>query len=92
MMKKKMALLLGLGVVASLGLTGCSNYVAKNLGGNMTLKLEKGEKLETITWKDSELWYLTRPMRDGEEPEEWKFREVNDLGILEGTVTIIESK
>ena len=50
-------------------LCGCHG-AARNYGGSMTLELPKGQKLEEITWKDdSALWYLTRPMRDDEQPE-----------------------
>lgn len=57
-------------IILSLGLlTGCDQGVARSLGGDMTLELEPGQKLEMITWKEDSLWYLTRPMRDDEEPE-----------------------
>ena len=64
----------------------------KSLGGNMTLKLEPGLKLEEITWKEDSLWYLTRPMREEEEPETHTFQQSSEFGILEGTVTVVESK
>lgn len=57
----------------------------------MTLELEPGQKLEMITWKDDSLWYLTRPMQDGEEPETHTFQQSSEFGVFEGTVTIIES-
>lgn len=54
-------------IILSLGLlTGCDQGVARSLGGDMTLELEPGQKLEMITWKEDSLWYLTRPMRDDE--------------------------
>lgn len=59
----------------------------------MTLKLEPGEKLEEITWKDdNNLWYLTRPMREDEEPETHTFKQSSEFGVFEGTVTIVETK
>lgn len=59
----------------------------------MTLRLEPDQKLEMITWKDDDsLWYLTRPMRDDEEAEVHTFQQSSEFGIIEGTVTIIESK
>lgn len=73
-------------------LTGCHG-AARNYGGSMTLELPKGQKLEEITWKDdSALWYLTRPMRDDEQPETHTFKADTELGVFEGTVTIIESR
>ena len=75
-----------------LSLTGCQN-TAKNFGGSMTIELPKGQKLEEITWKDdSDLWYLTRPMREDEIAETHTFQESSEFGVLEGTVTIIETK
>ena len=75
-----------------LSLTGCHN-TTKNFGGSMTIELPKGQKLEEITWKDdSDLWYLTRPMRKDEVAETHTFQESSEFGVLEGTVTIIETK
>lgn len=77
--------------IVSLTATGCQS-AAKHLGGNFTLKLEPNQKLVTITWKDDSLWYLTRPMKDGEEAETYTFQESKDLGVMEGTVTVVETK
>lgn len=65
--------------------------IARNLGGDIVIELEPGLKLEEITWKDSSLWYLTRPMRDDEKAETHVFQESSDFGIMEGTVTVIET-
>lgn len=43
-------------IILSLGLlTGCDQGVARSLGGDMTLELEPGQKLEMITWKEDSL-------------------------------------
>jgi len=63
---------------------------ARNWGGDMTIILAPGEKLEEITWKDDDLWYLTRPMREDEVPETHTFRADTVFGVFEGTVTIEE--
>ena len=60
--------------------------------GKTTVKLEPNQKLEEITWKDDSLWYLTRPMTDEDVAETHTFRQQTDFGVLEGTVTIVESK
>ena len=75
-------------------LSSCNGQMmAKNFGGKYTLELEPGYKLVEITWKDDEqLWYLIRPFEDGEEPTTYYFRESSGFGIIEGEVTIIESK
>lgn len=75
----------------SLLLSGCQS-AAKHMGGVMTLELEPNQKLEEITWKNDDLWYLTRPMREDEEPEIHTFQQSKDFGVFEGTVTVVESK
>lgn len=85
-MKKVIAIIL-----VALMLTGC-HTVTKELGGSMTVELEPGQKLEEVTWKDTDLWLLTRPFREGEEPETHTFQEDSEWGVMEGTVTIVESK
>ena len=72
-------------------LTGC-NPVARKMGGDMTVQLKPGEKLVNVTWKESSLWFLTRPMRSNETAETYKFKEDSTWGVLEGTVTIVEYK
>lgn len=88
-MKKKVLVFLTL--LCTLSISGCQ-AATKSLGGNMTLKLEPGLKLEGITWKEDSLWYLIRPMREEEEPETHTFQQSSEFGILEGTVTVVESK
>ena len=88
-MRKKILTSIGV-VIFCISLTGCQS-VTKSFGGNTTIKLEANRKLEEITWKDNSLWYLTRPMRDNAQPETHVFEESSNTGILEGTVTVIES-
>ena len=89
-MKKKIlsAILI---VVLVISLCGCQ-AAARNLGGDITIELEPNQKLEMITWKGSDLWYLTRPMTANDVAETHVFQESSALGMVEGTVTIIESK
>jgi len=76
-----------LGVVA----VSCTkNQRAKNFGGNMTITLPCQQKLVNITWKETELWYLTRPMRADETAETSVFQEDSTYNIMEGKVTISE--
>lgn len=91
-MKKKIAILIMICMV--LMLNGCTEQsVTRDMGGSMTVELEPGQKLELVTWKDdASLWYLTRPMRDGEEPETHTYQQQSEFGVFEGTVTIVESK
>lgn len=74
-------------------LVGCTdNQRAKTFGGTATINLPPKTKLVTVTWKEADLWYLTRPMKEDEEPETYTFNEDSQWGLLEGTVIIQESK
>lgn len=74
-------------------LTGCGdNSSAKLRGGSIVVALPKGQKLVNATWKDTSLWYLTRPMRDGEPAETSTFQEKSNYGYLEGKVVFNETK
>lgn len=74
-------------------MTSCTkNQRAKQWGGKATVFLPKGEKLITATWKESNLWYLTRPMKNDEVAETYTFREESSFGMMEGTYTIREVK
>ncbi|AKQ08470.1 hypothetical protein PQE66_gp155 [Bacillus phage PBC2] len=79
-------------VVGLVGLSGCGQWGAKKFGGNYEVNLPKGEKLVNATWKESNLWYLTRPMTEEDKAETYKFKEDSTFGVMEGTVTIKESK
>ena len=86
-MKKK--ILLGVLILSiCLTLTGCQSCT-RSLGGTTKITLEPGEKLDMITWKNDSLWYLTRPMREGETAEVWTYKESSDYGF-EGKVNITE--
>ena len=85
--------ILVLATVVMLAITGCTqNTVARQFGGELTIDLPENTKLLEVTWKDSDVWYLTRPMRDGEEAETYHFNESSELGLWDGTVIIIEHK
>lgn len=72
-----------------IAITGCGNEIARNFGGNETVKLEKGERLVNITWKESDLWILTK-VDTLAKPATYTFKEKSNAGILNGSVTIVE--
>lgn len=89
-MKKKILFVL---IALSLFTCGCTEQtMAREYGGDMTIYLPENVKLEEITWKGDCLWYLTRPMREDEDPETHLFQESSTWGVFEGTVTIVEKK
>jgi uncharacterized lipoprotein YehR (DUF1307 family) len=79
-------------VIMLLTVAGCGQWSARKFGGDYTYELPKGEKLINVTWKEDSLWYLTRPMRDSEEPDTYKFKADSVFGVFEGTVTIVETE
>ena len=70
----------------------CDNWKSRKWGGSTTITLPKGENLIEATWKENSLWYLTEPMDADYEPKKNTFREDSNFGILEGTVTFVESR
>lgn len=68
------------------------NSRVKNWGGEGTINLPKGRKLVNVTWKETQIWYLTRQMDSTDVAETYVFHEESGYGIMEGTYTIIESK
>lgn len=70
--------------------TGGCNSCTRQFGGSSKLDLPCGSKLVNITWKDSSLWYVTRPMRASDIPQIYTFQEDSQFGAMEGTVIVTE--
>ena len=87
-MKKKIITIILCIEALTISLTGCQS-ATKSFGGTTTLNLDPGLKLEEITWKDDNLWYMTRPMRADEVAETHTFNQSRDFGP-EGEVIVIE--
>ena len=84
----KKILLIGILLIT---LSGCTeNERTRNFGGTQTVKLDKGWKVENVTWKDESLWILVRPSREGEKPETHTFFEQSSYGIAQGKVLVVE--
>ena len=87
-MKKVLAIAL-----LAISLAACTeNARVKNFGGEGTINLPKGQKLVNVTWKDTQIWYLTRPMDSTDVAETYTFHEESSFGVLQGTYNIIETK
>jgi hypothetical protein len=86
---KKM--LLAIGMIVMLG--SCTeNSRVKSFGGEGTINLPKGRKLVNVTWKENQVWYLTRPMNSTDVAETYQFHEESSWGMVEGTYNIVETK
>jgi len=76
-----------------INLTACTGNVrAKRFGGTMTVELPANQKLVNATWKDSQLWYLSKPMSKTDTAVTYTFKEKSNYGIREGSVIFVETK
>lgn len=72
-----------------IALFGCTkNERARNFGGNETIILDSNVRLINVTWKNSDLWILTK--KDSTKPNIYYFKEKSNWGFQEGQITIIE--
>jgi hypothetical protein len=73
-------------------LASCTeNTRAKSFGGTMEVMLPQNTKLITVTWKENELWYLTRERNADESIDVYTFKEESTFGMMEGTVVLKEN-
>jgi len=87
-MKTILVIALALGIF-----TSCTdNQMARAWGGKQTITIEKGQKVVQASWKDGDLWILTRPMTESDVAETWTYSEKSNMGIMEGQIKFVESK
>lgn len=80
-------------LIATICFCSCTEQMmTRELGGEMTIELPKGQELMMVTWKDTDLFYLTRPMTDDYVPVKKIFKESSTYGVMESTVYFIESR
>ena len=92
-MKRLFGLLLLVAFALTFSLTSCTeNQRAKSFGGTASIDLEPGQKLIVATWKDDNLWVLTRDMEPKEVAETYNFFEESSWGVWEGNYIIRESR
>ena len=85
--------ILGVCFIAIILISGCTaNQRAKQWGGTMTINLPANQKLINATWKNDDLWYLIKPMKEDDIPQTSELIENSSFGIIEGKVVFIESK
>lgn len=78
--------------IGAMVMTGCTeNTRARNWGGTYHYDVLPCTKVVNVTWKNVDLWVLTRPLRPGEALETWTFSEDSNAGILNGTVLLREN-
>jgi len=80
-------------IVGLLTLLSCTdNQRSRSWGGTSEMELPKGEKLMMITWKGSDMWYLSRKMTPMDSVENYTFKQHSKWGIIEGEVIIKEKR
>lgn len=84
-----------LGIVVVFGLlilnTSCTkNQRAKQFGGNIDYSIPANEKFVNITWKEDEMWIVTRKRISTDKREVFYFTEKSSFGLMEGKVTLTE--
>jgi hypothetical protein len=84
---KKLLLLIGI-----ISLTSCDNVLVKKYGQTQTFTLEKNQKLVNCSWKDDQLWILTKPMKSTDSVEVYSYQEKSKYGLIEGEFIIQETK
>lgn len=80
-------------IAIALALLACSctqNQMSRAYGGTQTMDIKAGHKVVNITWKNLDMWVLTRPMRADEVPETLTFHESSNFGVWEGTIVLRE--
>lgn len=87
-MKKFIVILISL-----ICLCSCTEQIrTRQFGGEMTIDLPAGQELMMVTWKEDDLFYLTRPMAPDYVPVTKTFRESSSWGVMESTVYFKESR
>ena len=81
-MKRLFALLLLAVLFITIGCTPQSR--ARNFGGTENVQLKPNEVLINVTWKDDNLWILTKDTLTGAQ----YFRESSSWGVWEGEIII----
>ena len=89
---KKIYSVIALFVLMMTAVSCTEQSMKRNFGGKMSIKLPKGERLLTATWKEADLFYLTEPMDSDYIPKNKKFVESSSFGVWESEITFIETK
>lgn len=76
-----------------LTLLACTeNQRSKTFGGNMEVRIPCDQVVFDVTWKEDNLWYAIQPAAPGWTPATKVFRESSSFGLIQGEVTMIESR
>jgi len=81
-------------ITALLTLVACTeNARVKNFGGTGELSVPADQKFVNVTWKENELWIVTRVRTAADTTyDTYRFQEESSWGMVEGTYIITEKK
>lgn len=69
------------------------NARVKTWGGTANLEIPADKKFVNVTWKETELWIVTRSRTSADTTyETYQFQEKSSWGMVEGTYIIKETK
>lgn len=79
---------------AAITLASCTdNARVKNWGGQAELEISKYQKFVNVTWKDEQLWVITKDRTFADTTyNTYRLQEHSSYGMMEGTYVIKESK
>jgi hypothetical protein len=79
-------------IAAIVMLASCTdNDRVKNWGGTATLEVAPDQKFVNVTWKETQLWIVTRDRTAADTTyETYQFQENSSYGMMEGTYIIKE--
>jgi len=66
------------------------NQRAKQWGGTAYYSIPADKEFVFATWKESDLWIVTKPREVGHEPKVYTMTEESSWGVLQGGVIITE--
>lgn len=77
-------------LVLFVAIAGCTQQQrAKQFGGTATVDLPVDARVVTATWKEDDLWVLTK--QAGEvPPQQYELTESSSFGVIEGRVVLVE--
>jgi hypothetical protein len=77
-------------LLAVIVFSSCTDNIrARAWGGTQDITLPSGQRVVNVTWKEADLWVLTRTDTTTK-PSTYTFAEKSNWGVLEGQINLIE--
>ena len=79
-------------MISAIALLSCTeNARVKNFGGTGTIEIPSNEKFVNVTWKNTELWVVTKERSKNDTSiSTYYFKEKSSFGVIQGTYIIKE--